>query len=65
MNNTNNRIDGGNVFAFFLAGLLSFLAGVAFQDSASRKKFEREAVKAGRAEWVVNDDGIPLFSWKK
>lgn len=30
-----------------------------------RETIQKEAVKAGRAEWVVENDGTTTFKWKE
>lgn len=50
----------GLVFGF----LIGFFFGAGFGASDATRNIEFEAVRKGRAEWVQNEYGAPVFKWK-
>lgn len=49
---------------FVIFAVLIFLAGLAVGAAITEPSFQRQAVKAGVAEWVADKDGNARFRFK-
>lgn len=52
----------------FIVGIIciavGLVAGALLGAGGEHRRMERNAVKAGAAEWVANKDGEPEFKWR-
>ena len=57
------RMKSEGVAALAIGFLFGAIVSFIVTSEVSEKNFRREAVKAGVARWVNEEDGSPLFEW--
>ena len=64
----NNKLESSDVMiigvSMFILSALIFALGSLIGFGDGQKSMQKEAVKAGHAVWVADDEGKAQFKWK-